>query len=151
MLYSSRALIIKMWYIIPILILLSFTTLNAFALSQSSPPVTGVVTHIVDGDTIDVKISNGEQIRIRLALVGTPERGEPGFATGKAFTANECPVGSNVVVDPDSGQAKSYNRNVAVVYCIHNLNEELLKSGLALTITRFCSTSEFSRLNWTGC
>ena len=34
----------------------------------------GKVNHVVDGDTLDIN-----DIRIRLSLVDTPERGDPGF------------------------------------------------------------------------
>jgi len=34
----------------------------------------GIVTEIVDGDTIDVN-----NVRVRLGMVNTPEIGEPGY------------------------------------------------------------------------
>ncbi|MDW0148448.1 MAG: hypothetical protein QOK59_07165, partial [Nitrososphaeraceae archaeon] len=40
----------------------------------------GIVTKVVDGDTLDI---NGT--RIRLSLVDTPERGQPGFDQAKEF------------------------------------------------------------------
>ena len=43
----------------------------------------GNVTYIVDGDTLDI---NG--IRIRLSLVDTPERGQPGFREAKEFVSS---------------------------------------------------------------
>ncbi|MGE5822190.1 MAG: thermonuclease family protein, partial [Nitrososphaerota archaeon] len=45
----------------------------------------GIVTKVVDGDTLDI---NGT--RIRLALVDTPERGQPGFDQAKAFVESMC-------------------------------------------------------------
>ena len=57
------------------------------------PPVTGpqcrgtaacftdTVTYIVDGDTLDVGST-----RIRLALVNSPEVGQPGYSEAKEFT-----------------------------------------------------------------
>src|SRR6266704_3270244 len=71
------------------------------------------VTYIVDGDTLDVGST-----RIRLALVNTPEVGEPGYAGAKQFTAQTCQVGSQALVDQDDGQTGgSYGRMVALVYC----------------------------------
>ena len=106
------------------------------------------VTHIVDGDTLDVGST-----RIRLALVNTPEVGQPGYQEGKDFTAQTCPVGSQAIVDQDDGQtAGSYGRMVAVVYCGDvNLNAALLSSGLAELVTYYCSVSEFASESWTGC
>src|SRR5437879_12512058 len=45
---------------------------------------TDAVTYIVDGDTLDVGST-----RIRLALVNTPELGEPGYTEAKQFTRSE--------------------------------------------------------------
>jgi endonuclease YncB( thermonuclease family) len=74
--------------------------------APSSPNCRGVatcfsetVTHIVDGDTLDVGST-----RIRLALVNTPEVGQPGYSGAKQFTAGTCPVGSQAFVDQDDGQ-----------------------------------------------
>ena len=47
--------------------------------------ITGVVIHIVDGDTLDLDINNGTMTRIRFSLVNTPELGEPGYKEAKDF------------------------------------------------------------------
>ena len=109
---------------------------------------TDTVTYIVDGDTLDVGST-----RIRLALVNTPEVGQPGYAEGKQFTAGTCPVGSHALVDEDDGQTGgSYGRMVAVVYCGGiNLNAALLTSGYAVLVPRYCTVSEFAIETWTGC
>jgi len=39
--------------------------------------ITGTVTRVVDGDTIDVMIPPGRKVRVRLHGVDTPESGEP--------------------------------------------------------------------------
>src|SRR3989449_7985955 len=61
---------------------------------------TDTVTYIVHGDTLDVG-----SIRIRLALVNSPEVGEPGYTEAKQFTAQTCSVGTQALVDQDDGQA----------------------------------------------
>ena len=93
---------------------------------------TDTVAYIVDGDTLDVGST-----RIRLALVNTPEVGQPGYTEAKQFTAQLCHVGSQALVDEDDEQTGgSYGRTVAVVYCGGaNLNAELLRSGLAVLVT----------------
>jgi len=106
------------------------------------------VTYIVDGDTLDVGST-----RIRLALVNSPEVGQPGYTEAKQFTAQTCPVGSSVLVDEDDGQTGgSYGRMVALVYCGGvSLNAALLSSGNAVLVTYYCSVSEFADEPWTGC
>ena len=45
----------------------------------------GKVNHVVDGDTLDIN-----DIRIRLSLVDTPERGDPGFKEATQFVVKLC-------------------------------------------------------------
>jgi hypothetical protein len=79
----------------------------------------GKVNHVVDGDTLDIN-----DIRIRLSLVDTPERGDPGFKEATQFVVKLC-LGENAEVDMDDGQRRgSFGREIGVVYCDgKNLNE----------------------------
>ena len=106
----------------------------------------GFVIRVVDGDTIDVS----DDIRVRLSLVDTPERGTDGYQEATAFTERTCPEGSEVLVDEDDGQTSgSYGRLVAKVYCEGGIiNEELLKSQNAIILDEFCEGSEFGRDEW---
>ena len=106
---------------------------------------TGTVTHIVDGDTLDVNDQ-----RIRLALVNTPEVGRPGAAEATDFTATACPVGAHALVDEDDGQTGgSYGRMIAVVYCEGvNLNAALVESRHGVILTGYCGVSEFAQEPW---
>src|SRR5207247_10227731 len=61
---------------------------------------TDAVTHIVDGDTLDVGST-----RIRLTLVNSPEVGPPGYAEAKDFTDRPCTVGTRAFGDADGGAA----------------------------------------------
>lgn len=54
-------------------VLLLFPT---FGHAQDIPRLAGTVAKIVDGDTIDVKLSSGP-IRVRLTSIDTPEKGQP--------------------------------------------------------------------------
>ncbi len=107
--------------------------------------ILGIVTDIIDGDTIKVF---GESIRF--ALVNTPEKGEAGFDESRDFIESICPVGSSVLVDEDDMQTKgSYDRIIAVIYCNgENLNEAVLDAGLAEILTDFCNKSEFANDVW---
>jgi micrococcal nuclease len=121
--------------------------------------VTGVITHVVDGDTLDLDI-NGTISRIRFVLVNTPEIGEQGYLEAKNFVAEICPVGSTALLDVDNRQKPSFGRIVGVVYCningsrnsnnnnVININSELLAKNYAKVVTRFCDVSKFSERNW---
>jgi micrococcal nuclease len=119
-------------------------TLPAPTLSEGIE-ISGPITHIVDGDTLDVN-----NIRIRLSLVNTPEVGEPGFDTAKKFVEKLC-LDKNGEVDIDDGQRQgSFGREIGVVYCDGvNLNSELMSKGYASISTEFCDVSEFSAEPWT--
>jgi hypothetical protein len=106
--------------------------------------LTGKVNHVVDGDTLDIN-----DIRIRLSLVDTPERGDPGFTEATQFVVKLC-LGENAEVDMDDGQRRgSFGREIGVVYCDgKNLNEQLMDNNLGIIDTRFCEKSEFSNEKW---
>ena len=102
------------------------------------------VNHVVDGDTLDIN-----DIRIRLSLVDTPERGNPGFKEATQFVVKLC-LGENAEVDMDDGQRRgSFGREIGVVYCDgKNLNEQLMDNNLGIIDTGFCEKSEFSNEKW---
>ena len=107
----------------------------------------GSVTKVVDGDTLDI---NG--IRIRLALVDTPEIGEPGYGRAKHFVESLC-VGKKGELDVDSGQRRGdrHGREVGVVYCDGiNVNDKLMANNMARILVEFCDITEFSNENWTA-
>ena len=111
----------------------------------------GTVTEIVDGDTLDVN-----NVRVRLALVNTPERGENGYTEAIDFVQSVCGIGTTALVDEDDGQKEgSFDRVIGLVYCgndnINNkksLNELLLERGYAVIYQDFCGISEFSSAGW---
>ena len=108
---------------------------------------TGAVTEIVDGDTIDV-----DNVRIRLSMIDTPERGEVGYNEATELTESVCPVGAKALIDEDDGQKEgSYDRLIGVVYCIGSttsVNQILLEEGKAIVYEDFCGVSEFGRDKW---
>ena len=109
---------------------------------------TGVVTKVVDGDTLDVN-----DVRVRLALVNTAERGETKYTEAREFVKSVCGVGTKALVDEDDGQPNgSYNRMVSLVYCGENktlsLNQQLLQNDYAKILEQYCGVSEFSKQTW---
>ena len=118
---------------------------NGGPCSGSAECFEDTVTEIVDGDTLYVG-----DVKIRLALVDTPEYWEDGYEEATQFTSNLCPVGSEALVDQDDDQLyDSYGRMLAVVYCEgKNLNEELLENGHGVILTQYCDESEFRHQAW---
>ncbi|TLX86877.1 MAG: thermonuclease family protein [Thaumarchaeota archaeon] len=91
-------------------------------------------------------------VRVRFALVDTPEIGENGYQSPKDFVKNLC-LGHDAEVDIDDGQrgGDRYGREVGLVYCRVNVNSELLKKGYAITYTDYCDVSEFANDGWAIC
>jgi hypothetical protein len=115
--------------------------------NQSSDiELVGIVTKVVDGDTLDI---NG--IRIRLALVDTPEINQPGYDRAREFVESLC-LGKKGELDVDSGQRRGdrHGREVGVVYCDGiNMNDKLMSNNLARILVQFCDITEFANQNWT--
>ncbi|PUA33064.1 MAG: hypothetical protein B9J98_03075 [Candidatus Terraquivivens tikiterensis] len=110
----------------------SVPNVQASACSGKALCIVGRVTAVIDGDTLEV-----DGTRIRLALVNTPEKGEPGYMEAKEFTERVCAIGVSAVADQDDGQPyDKYGRVVAKVTCDGvNLNAALLENGYAKIIT----------------
>lgn len=113
--------------------------------------IAGFVSKVIDGDTLDIRnVENDEEIRIRLALVDTPEKGEENFDNASKFTEGLCPVGSYALFDEDDGQTEgSFGREIGLVYCEGILlNEKLVEHKLATIDPRFCGQSEYAQKPW---
>ena len=92
---------------------------------------------------------DGEQIRIRLALVNAAELTESGGNEAKSYAESQCSVGSESVFILDRGQKPSFDREIGLVFCSEvSLNELLLENDHAELDPRFCGRSEFGGLDW---
>ena len=104
----------------------------------------GKIIKVIDGDTLQIG-----QERVRLSLVDTPERGEPGFQEATDFTSTVCPPGSNAELVRDFPIEDKYGRSLGLVYCNDMLlNKLLLTNGHAEISTYFCDKSEFGTEDW---
>ena len=109
----------------------------------------GTIAQVVDGDTVKFLSDNGEEIRIRLALINAAERTDPGGEEAKIFVESQCSVGSESVFILDRGQKPSFDREIGLVFCSEtSLNELLLENDHAELDPRFCGRSEFGGLDW---
>jgi micrococcal nuclease len=114
----------------------------------------GTVTHVVDGDTVDVRLANGTTERVRLLGIDTPEvhvetepadfQGVPDTDAGRACLRAAGETASTVVadrlegerirleLDPAADRRGGYGRLLAYVY--HdgtNVNYVLVERGHA--------------------
>ena len=140
---------IRRYYVVPIVIaIVSIIVVFGFGSSDTTPEnieyiftdYDGQITRIIDGDTLII-----DQTPIRLSLVNSPERGEPGYQEAKDFASTVCPVGSNAEFIEDSWQqSDKYGRSLGLVFCNDMfLNELLLTNGHAEISTYYCDRSEF--------
>ncbi len=129
------------------------------AKDQPNAEAAGTVTHVVDGDTFDVTVSEktdtrvaiGETIRIRLADIDTPEiHGAKACQAGRDaanYTRSRLD-GKHVSLDLDDSAGKDvFNRWIAVCYIDgKNFNEELVVNGVAMV--KDFDNNEFNPDDW---
>ncbi len=100
------------------------------------------VTHLVDGDTIDVSV-HGRHERVRLIGIDTPETKDPDKPVqcygpeASALTASLLPIGTPVRLERDTEPRDDYGRLLAYVYRSHDglfVNLELARVGAAVAL-----------------
>jgi micrococcal nuclease len=111
-------------------------------------PTTAHVTHVVDGDTIDVTLPDGDEDTVRYIGIDTPETVKPDTPVQcggpRAHEVNERLVGGRTVtLRFDEEPRDVYGRLLAYVYLPGAgpgarplfVNAELARRGLARTLT----------------
>jgi micrococcal nuclease len=109
-----------------------------------------VVTHVVDGDTIDVEIG-GRTERVRLIGIDTPETKRPDTPVecygpeASEFTAHLLPEGTEVRIERDVVGRDDYGRVLGYVHRLDQgsaeartevfVNMEILEQGFARPLT----------------
>jgi micrococcal nuclease len=113
---------------------------------EPSGPITARVTHVVDGDTIDVELGDGSDDTVRYIGIDTPETVKPGTPVQcggpRAHEVNDHLVyGKTVRLRFDAEHRDVYGRLLAYVYLPRPgrpplfVNAELARRGLARTLT----------------
>jgi micrococcal nuclease len=106
------------------------------------------VTHVVDGDTIDVEIGGREE-RVRLIGIDTPETKKPNTPIecwgpeASAFTASLLPEGTEVRIERDIVGRDDYGRLLGYVHLIDSsvaatdifVNMAIIEQGFARPLT----------------
>ena len=122
-----------------------------FLLQSLSSEVVG----IMDGDTIELRIvSNdyasksrkGKNLRIRFAHVDCPERGMPFYQNAKKFTSEKCFRKTVKIIH--NNEYDRYGRLIGEVILPDgtNLNQELVKVGLAVHFKKYSSSGLYANL-----
>ena len=108
--------------------------------SGDGPGDAGVVTRVVDGDTLDVRY-DGREHRVRLLNVDAPESVRPDHPVeclgpeAAAFLGELTPVGSEVRLEFDVERQDRFGRELAAVYAGDVLvNAELARAGLGTVV-----------------
>jgi len=112
------------------------------------PVVAGKVTHVNDGDSLEVELSSG-RVRVRMSAIDTPEYDQPYGAKSSAAMREMLPVGSAVeleVVTQDQ-----FRRMVATVWRVDgdkrvNINEAMLSAGHAWAYRRYMKEPRYCDL-----
>jgi micrococcal nuclease len=106
---------------------LSFVALF-FISYASAAQLTGKVVSIADGDTFTL-LSNNKQIKIRLHGIDCPEKSQDFGNVAKQFLSNLI---FGKIVSVKEMDTDRYGRTIGMVTIDNkNVNEELLKAGLA--------------------
>ncbi|WHY58037.1 thermonuclease family protein [Peribacillus simplex] len=99
---------------------------------------TAEIIKVVDGDTVKIKMANGNEETVRLLLVDTPETVHPSKPVqpfgpeASKFTKELMPAGSEVEVETGIGERDKYGRLLAYFYVDGKMvNKLLLEKGLA--------------------
>ncbi|MFE3973786.1 MULTISPECIES: thermonuclease family protein [unclassified Peribacillus] len=99
---------------------------------------TAKIVRVVDGDTVKIKMTNGNEETVRLLLVDTPETVHPSKPVqpfgpeASKFTKDLMPAGSKVEVETGIGERDKYGRLLAYFYVDGKMvNKLLLEKGLA--------------------
>ena len=126
-------------YLLRITVLFLLATLAAFAATAHS----GKVVCIADGDTLTLVVGK-KPLKIRLAEIDTPERGQP-YATKAKRALSDLTFGRSArVMEVDRGR---YGRIVGQVYVGDlDVNAELVRQGDAWVYRKYAKREKLYAL-----
>lgn len=112
------------------------------------------VVGVTDGDTVTCLTSEKRQIKVRLAQIDAPEKGQP-FGQRSKQTLSDFVFQKDVVLKSDG--ADRYGRTIATIYVAgRDVNLLMLKRGMAWVYDRYAHDESYfaahkaSRLNRVG-
>ena len=127
-------------------------TVLCLLLPQCSSPLdnyegkayTGQVTKVVDGDTLTLITESGEKHRVRLARIDAPERSQKHGPAATGYLKDKV---DSQTVTVKAEKTDRYNRLIGEVFVgKQNINEQLVRNGLAWQYTQYDQSSELAEL-----
>ena len=114
--------------------------LLVFAVADNVSAWTGQVVSVTDGDTIKVLDPGGQQVKVRLYGIDTPEKKQAFGQAAKKYTANMI---AGKVVEIEEVDKDRYGRIVGIVMIGgKNVNQELVRDGYAWVYKQYCKKPE---------
>jgi len=111
--------------------------------AQGRGKLSGIVTHVADGDTLDIT-ANGQTYTIRLDGIDAPERGQ---AFGQQARQHLRVLAFSQPATALVQDRDRYGRTVArVIVAGRDLSEEMVKAGLAWHFVRYSSDRRLAAL-----
>ena len=124
--------------------LITQSALSCEAFISPQDTIQGKVVGIADGDTFTMLLDNKTTVKVRLASIDCPERKQPYSAVATKFISDAI-FSRQVTVVVDSKDR--YGRSIGWVYYDgKNLNEELLKAGLAWHFRKYSKDEKLQAL-----
>lgn len=107
----------------------------SFCVPLGTARMDGEVVDIIDGDTIDVRLEDGQEYRVRYIGIDTPERGELFYSEASNFN-EEMVAGKVVTLVRDVSETDQFGRLLAYVVADNVfVNYEIIRSGYAAAVT----------------
>ena len=110
----------------------------------AKPPVrlTGQVVQVVDGDTVRVRLTGGEQV-VRLGNIDAPELSQEGGAASQRALARSLPEGSQITI-VSTGNDR-YRRIIGEIYRPDGADVNVLqvRNGQAWVYSKYCRDPAF--------
>lgn len=107
--------------------------------------ITGRVVKIVDGDTYHLLTGNNEQVKVRMAGIDAPEKGQAYYQKSKDFLGRLCfsKIIKIKITDKDRN-----GRIIAETYLVDgtSLSHEMVKNGYAWHFKKYSSDETLARL-----
>ncbi|MFQ5531126.1 MAG: thermonuclease family protein [Candidatus Nanoarchaeia archaeon] len=115
-------------FLIILLFAINYSFLDKLVVNFLDETQTARVIRVIDGDTIEVEL-NGNETKVRLLGINTPERGERFYTEAKEFLEEEI-LNKTVILELGKEKYDRYQRLLSYVYINNrNINKEVVENG----------------------